>query len=283
MGLVKPISIGLVLLAAQLAGVCAEVAVLRNGFTIRCERKQQRGETTRLFTKTGFLDVPTAEIASFEPDDTPDLPPAPVASTNPSTAPAPNAAPAPSGIAPVAVAPGPSAAKTTALLNLDQVVRDASNRYQLDPDFVNSVIKAESNFQNRAVSRKGAQGLMQLMPGTASQLGVKDPFDPKANVEGGTAYLSQLLDLYHNDAIKALAAYNAGPNRVDQYHGLPPYMETRAYVARIVRDFNAKKRAEMKAQAAAAKKTNDAKKKAVAPAPSQQHRQAGVNKTQKPA
>jgi hypothetical protein len=288
MRLAKPISVGLVLLAAQLSGVCAEVAVLRNGFTIRCERRQQSGNTTRLFTKTGFVDVPTTEIASFEPDDTPDVPSATPEPMNSSTAPAPSAvpvtsaAPAPPSVAPGAQAPAASAAKPGPV-NLDQVVRDASNRYQLDPDFVNSVIKAESNFQSRAVSRKGAQGLMQLMPGTASQLGVKDPFDPRANVEGGTAYLSQLLDLYHNDAIKALAAYNAGPNRVDQYHGLPPYMETRAYVARIVRDFNAKKRAEMKAQAAAAKKTNDAKKKAVAPAPSQQHRQAGVNKTQKPA
>jgi Transglycosylase SLT domain len=283
MRLAKPISIGLVLLAAQLSALGAEVAVLRNGFTIRCERKQQNGNTTRLFTKTGFLDVPTAEIASFEPDDTPDAPPTAPDPGNSATAPAPNTAPAATKGTPTPVAPATTTAKSATSVNLDQVVRDASSRYQLDPDFVNSVIKAESNFQNRAVSRKGAQGLMQLMPGTASQLGVKDPFDPRANVEGGTAYLSQLLDLYHNDPIKALAAYNAGPNRVDQYHGLPPYMETRAYVARIVRDFNAKKRAQMKAQTAAAKKTNDAKRKAVTPAPSQQHRQAGVNKTQKPA
>jgi Transglycosylase SLT domain len=278
MRLAKPISIGMVLLAAQLSALGAEVAVLRNGFTIRCERKQQSGDTTRLFTKTGFLDVPTADIASFEPDDTPDVPATPNPTNSP-TAPAPNAAPAASTITPVAVA---SVAKPPTSVNLDQLVRDASNRYQLDPDFVNSVIKAESNFQSRAVSRKGALGLMQLMPGTASQLGVGDPFDPKANVEGGTAYLSQLLDLYHNDAIKALAAYNAGPNRVDQYHGLPPYMETRAYVARIVRDYNAKKRAQMKAQAAANSAKN-AKKKAVTPAPSQRPRQARVNKTQKPA
>ena len=159
----------------------------------------------------------------------------------------------------VATNPAPGA-------NLDQLVRDASTRHRLDPDFVNSVIKAESNFQNRAVSRKGAQGLMQLMPGTASKLGVANPFDPKANVEGGTAYLSQLLDLYHDDAIKALAAYNAGANRVDQYHGVPPYRETQAYVARIVRDFNAKKRAQMKATTPAAK---TAKKKASTPAPQQ--------------
>lgn len=279
MRLAKPISIGVALLAVQFAALGAEVAVLKNGFTIHCERKQQSGDTTRLYTKTGFLDVPTAEIASFEPDDTPDLPPA-APETNSTTAPT----PAPS-VAPVVAttAPGPvSVPAKPAAVNLDEVVRDASNRYQLDPDFVNSVIKAESNFQSRAISRKGALGLMQLMPRTASQLGVTDPFDPRANVEGGTAYLSQLMDLYHNDAVKALAAYNAGPNRVDQYHGLPPYMETRAYVARIVRDYNAKKRAQMKAQAAA-DKTKNAKKKSAAPAPSKKPQQAGVNKTQKPA
>lgn len=282
MSLAKLISIGMVLLAAQLSALGAEVAVLRNGFTIHCERKQQNGDTTRLFTKTGFLDVPTADIVSFEPDDTPDVPPS-SPEPNPATAiaQAPSVPLATPAAAPAVQVPTAATAKPLAV-NLDQVVRDASTRYQLDPDFVNSVIKAESNFQNRAVSRKGAQGLMQLMPGTASLLGVKDPFDPRANVEGGTAYLSQLLDLYHNDAIKALAAYNAGPNRVEQYHGLPPYMETRAYVARIVRDYNAKKRAQMKAQAAA-NKTNNAKKKAGTPAPSQQPKQAGVNKAHKPA
>jgi soluble lytic murein transglycosylase-like protein len=88
---------------------------------------------------------------------------------------------------------------------------------------------------------------MQLMPATAALLGVSNPFDPKANVEAGTAYLSQLLDQYNNDPIKALAAYNAGPQRVQQYHGVPPYRETKAYVARIVRDFNAKKKAQAKA------------------------------------
>jgi soluble lytic murein transglycosylase-like protein len=214
------------------------------------------------------VDVPTAEIASFEPDDAPDIPTAPPSVQDlPLTQPSASAS-----VVPVAQIP---AAPTRP--NLDQVVREASDRHQLDPDFVNSVIKAESNFQSRAVSRKGAQGLMQLMPGTASQLGVADPFDPKANVEAGTAYLSQLLDQYHNDPIKALAAYNAGPNRVEQYHGVPPYMETRAYVARIVRDFNAKKRAQMKAQPSAAK---NGKKKAVAPA---QPQEAGVPKPKKPA
>ena len=130
-------------------------------------------------------------------------------------------------------------------MNLEQVIREASRRNRLDPDFVSSVIKAESNFKPHAVSPKGARGLMQLMPATASQLGVADAFDPRANVEAGTAHLSALLDQYHDDPIKALAAYNAGAHRVKQYNGVPPYRETRNYIAKIVRDFNAKKRAQM--------------------------------------
>jgi hypothetical protein len=280
----QSIAVGLVLLAVQLPAFSGEVAVLRNGFTIRCERKQQSGATTRLYTRGGFIDVPTAEIASFEPDDTTDVdpvsspgtsstaaqptaPPSTSASTTPSSiVPSPST---PATVAPVAAAPVGRTTPALSRASLDQMVRDASSRHQLDPDFVNSVIKAESNFQTRALSRKGAQGLMQLMPGTASQLGVIDPFDPQANVEGGTAYLSQLLDLYHNDPIKALAAYNAGSHRVDQYHGVPPYMETRAYVARIVRDYNAKKRAEMKAQASSAAKAKNTGKKPAKPAPAQ--------------
>jgi hypothetical protein len=130
-------------------------------------------------------------------------------------------------------------------------VREASSKNRLDPDFVSSVIRAESNFKTHAVSKKGAQGLMQLMPSTAAQLGVADAFDPKANVEAGTAHLSALLDLYNNDPIRALAAYNAGAHRVKQYNGVPPYRETRDYINKIVRDFNAKKRAQMKAAPAA--------------------------------
>jgi soluble lytic murein transglycosylase-like protein len=134
-------------------------------------------------------------------------------------------------------------------------VKDASGRYQLDPDLVDSVIKAESGFNVRARSPKGAQGLMQLMPGTATQLGVPNAYDPEANVDGGTKYLRELLERYNFDIVKALAAYNAGPQRVERFGGVPPYHETRAYVARIVKDFNKKKLAQQKAAAAAAKKT----------------------------
>jgi soluble lytic murein transglycosylase-like protein len=125
-------------------------------------------------------------------------------------------------------------------------VNSASAAYHLDPDLVNSVIHAESGFNSRAVSPKGARGLMQLMPGTANQLGVNDAFDPQANVTGGSRYLRELLERYNFDLVKALAAYNAGPQRVEQYRGVPPFRETRAYVARIVHEYNTKKIAQEK-------------------------------------
>jgi len=294
MKLSRSIGVGLVLLTAQLTALSAEVAVLRNGFTIRCERKKQTGSITRLYTRGGFVDVPTAEIASFEPDDTPDPESAPPDTPSPAAAqPAvslavnpglvPNSSAPPSGTT-IGTPQRPVASPPTRA-SLDQMVREASSRHQIDPDFVNSVIKAESNFQPRAVSRKGAQGLMQLMPTTASHLGVNDPFDPQANVEGGTSYLSQLLDQYHDDPIKALAAYNAGPQRVDQYHGVPPYLETRAYVARIVRDYNAKKRAQMKAQLSSASKSSTSEKNAKKKSPpaTPQPPEAGVARVKKPA
>jgi soluble lytic murein transglycosylase-like protein len=153
----------------------------------------------------------------------------------------------------------PSAAITPHPFDLNQAVRDASGTYQLDPDLVTSVIRAESGFNVRAVSPKGAQGLMQLMPQTASQLGVHNAFDPQANVDAGTRYLRELLERYNFDLIKALAAYNAGPQRVEQYNGVPPYYETKAYVARIVRDFNKKKLAAKPATPPAVKKTSTPK------------------------
>jgi soluble lytic murein transglycosylase-like protein len=153
------------------------------------------------------------------------------------------------------VFPATSVFSISGTVDLNDVVQSASGRYRLDPDLVNSVIKAESGFNARAVSPKGAQGLMQLMPGTASQLGVPNAFDPQANVEGGTKYLRELLERYNFDLVKALAAYNAGPQRVEQFGGVPPYYETRAYVARVVRDFNKKKAAEEKAAPSSSPKT----------------------------
>lgn len=282
MKLFRTIAVALITLGTTLPAFSGEVAVLRNGFSINFERKEIRGQITRLYLTGGFVDVPSAEIESFEqaPDDPPDVPAPP---------PGPNAASSASPAqAPAVQATAPSSQNPAATADLDQMIREASNRYRLDPDFVNSVIKAESNFHVRAVSPKGAQGLMQLMPATAAQLGVSDAFDPKANVEAGTAYLSFLLDLYHDDAVKALAAYNAGSRRVDQYHGVPPYMETREYVAKIVRDFNAKKMAQMKAggvSSAQAAKPGAATHKTTTRKKSKrsQPQEAVVPKPQKPA
>lgn len=195
-----------------------EVAVLRNGFSIHHERHEVIGSVTRLYLDSGknsFVDVPTSNIESFERD---------------------TSAPA---TVPTAVSV-PAASST----NIKEVVANASGEHHLDPDFVSSVIHAESGFNPHAVSRKGAQGLMQLMPQTANNLGVKDAFNPQANVEGGTKYLRELLERYNFNIAKALAAYNAGPGRVDRYKGVPPYFETQAYIARIIRDFNKKKLAE---------------------------------------
>jgi len=196
-----------------------------------------------------FVDVPTAEIEHFEA-----APQEAVSGTKSPTFDKLRAG----SLANYARNGAPSAGP----LNLDDVVQSASGRYRLDPDLVNSVIKAESGFNVRAVSPKGAQGLMQLMPGTASQLGVPNAFDPQANVEGGTKYLRELLERYNFDLVKALAAYNAGPQRVEQFGGVPPYYETRAYVARIVRDFNKKKAAVASASKAGASRHTGAKSQA---------------------
>ena len=235
----------------------AEVAVLKNGFSIKHQRHEVVGDLTRLYVSadgSSFVDVPTTEIDRFETvSDEPAAKPSTLAKN------ARNGAPRKA-----IVANGFPARPTT---NLSTVVNEASGRYKLDPDLVNSVIKAESGFNVRAVSPKGAQGLMQLMPGTASQLGVPNAFDPQANVEGGTKYLRELLEKYNFDLVKALAAYNAGPQRVEQFGGVPPYYETRAYVARIVKDFNKKKVAQGKtalAKKSAPPKTASATKPASA-------------------
>jgi soluble lytic murein transglycosylase-like protein len=234
----KPIQLALwtVLLAlTALPSSAADSAILRNGFSIRYQRRQVIGAITRLYIdgdQSSFVDIPTAEIDHFE-----SIPDSPAAHTKAEPA----AAPAPQPF------------------DLNETVRAASGTYQLDPDLVTSVIRAESGFNVRAVSPKGAQGLMQLMPQTASQLGVRNAFDPQANVEAGTRYLRELLERYNFDLIKALAAYNAGPQRIDQYNGVPPYYETKAYVARIVRDFNKKKLAAQSPAPPAAKKTSTTK------------------------
>jgi len=117
----------------------------------------------------------------------------------------------------------------------DGIIDDASKRFGLEPSLVKAVIKAESDFDHEAVSNKGAQGLMQLMPETAATMEVKDAFDPEDNIVGGTRYLSQLMERFGNNTELAVAAYNAGPEAVQTHGGIPPFEETRTFVQRVLR------------------------------------------------
>ncbi len=216
----------LALLAAASAAPAAELAVLSSGFSIRHSRHENLGAVTRLYlgpgAESGFLDVPTAQIARFEREE---IEPPP---------------------------PQPDPAASTTAPAIPDLIAAAARRHQVDADLLHSIIRAESDYNPRAVSPKGAQGLMQLMPQTAAALGVADAFDPAANIEAGTRYLRQLLDFYNRDLVLALAAYNAGPERVAQFGGVPPYSETRHYVARVIRDFNRTKLAARQAASAPA-------------------------------
>lgn len=195
----------------------AERVLLTNGFDMRCDHHAQVGSVIRLYmgrTDTSYMDFRPEEIRGFEAVPDPPLP---------------------------AVAPTPISAKPDAKLSpadLRQMLADAGQAHNLDIDLLASVVKAESNGNTRAVSRAGARGLMQLMPKTAADEGVSDSFRPEENVRGGSAYLDELLVRYHDNLALALAAYNAGPAAVDRYHGIPPYHETRAYVARVIHEFN---------------------------------------------
>jgi soluble lytic murein transglycosylase len=114
------------------------------------------------------------------------------------------------------------------------IISQASQRFKVDPHLIKAVIKAESDFDHHAVSNKGARGLMQLMPGTADAMKVEDPFNPEENIFGGTRYLSLMLTRFKNDMHLALAAYNAGPERVEDYRGIPPFPETRSFIEKVM-------------------------------------------------
>jgi soluble lytic murein transglycosylase-like protein len=198
--------------------------VLRSGFRIHALRHEIAGAVTRIHTTSGTMEFPSTEVAGFEVEEYTPPPPAPAIVPEPVTA------------AAVAVPLPPPTP--------EELLARAAEKHGLRPEFVASVARAESALRTDALSPKGAIGLMQLMPGTAQELGV-DPHDPAQNAEGGTRYLKQLLVKYKDspDPVRmALAAYNAGPGAVDKYRSIPPYAETQVYVERVLRKYLAELR-----------------------------------------
>jgi len=217
----------------------AEHITLRNGSEFDCARQEPVGDRVRLYllpaagnrvasSDSNYIELPAAAVLRV--DSVPD-PPATVVAATP--------------VAPLVAKDSPvTPARMRSMLDR------AGALHNIDADLLASVIYAESNGNPLAVSRAGAQGLMQLMPSTAAELGVRDSFAPEQNIGGGTAYLDALLSRYRNDIRLAVAAYNAGPAAVDRYRGIPPYAETRAYVARVTSEFNRRKRAALASQKA---------------------------------
>ena len=205
---------GLISLAPALRA--AERITLNNGFVMKCDHYARVDGRVRLYLSAGednYIEFAPDQISTVEtlPD-----PPAPVVTS---------------------AAPQKPDAKLTPA-DLGEMLARAGKVHNIDVDLLASVVKAESGGNPRAVSSAGAQGLMQLMPGTASDLGVNDSFAPDQNVRGGSTYLDALLTRYNDNLALALAAYNAGPAAVDKYHGIPPYSQTRVYVARVIHEFN---------------------------------------------
>jgi soluble lytic murein transglycosylase-like protein len=194
----RAILLGL-LLTALGASARAEIALLSSGLTLKLDgHRVEDGLVVLALKGGGEMGVPPAAVRGFVPDEVLDEVAAPAGG------------------------------------DLRDLAAAVARRHGLDPDLVMAVVSVESGFRPQAVSPKGAQGLMQLMPKTASSLGVTDAFDPAQNLDGGTRHLGQLLTLYGGDLTRALAAYNAGEGAVHRHGGVPPYRETRAYVKRVL-------------------------------------------------
>ena len=196
----------LVVLAAP--ALRAEYVVLRSGQRLRVTGYQLLGDKYRLQMTGGFVEIAADEVVSIEPEDV--------------------------------FIPVPAAQQAVQPLYRD-LVEAAAKRYNMDADLITSVIAVESNFDPKAVSRKNARGLMQLLPETAAQLGVRNVDDPAENIDAGTRYLRDLLQKYNNDLALALAAYNAGPDKVQLYGRVPPFAETISYVRRVKRGYEKSK------------------------------------------
>jgi len=211
---------GLLIASIPVAAHAFERVTLRNGFSYDCARRETLDNThIRLFltpsnssadSTANFIDLPTESIAAIE-------------------------------ILPDPIQPAPTPVVPAAAPDMHTLLSNAGAEHNIDVELLASVIHTESGGRANAVSRTGARGLMQLMPGTAQQLGVNDAFQPSQNIAGGTTYLDELLTRYHDNLALALAAYNAGPAAVDRYHGIPPYRETHAYVARVMNEFKRRK------------------------------------------
>jgi soluble lytic murein transglycosylase-like protein len=185
----------------------AEYVVLRSGQRLKVTGYQVVGDKYRLQMGGGTVEIAAEDVVAIEPEEV--FTPLPAQ--------------------PVAKAP------------YRELVEAAAERYKVDADLITSVIAVESNFDPKALSPKNARGLMQLLPETAERLGVQNIYDPKENIEAGTRYLRELLQRYNNDLALALAAYNAGPERVQQYGRVPPFAETLSYVRRVKRTYEKSK------------------------------------------
>jgi soluble lytic murein transglycosylase-like protein len=185
----------------------AEYVVLRSGQRLKVTGYQVVGDKYRLQMGGGTVEIAAEDVVAIEPEEV--FTPLPAQ--------------------PVVKAP------------YRELVEAAAARYKVDADLITSVIAVESNFDPKALSPKNARGLMQLLPETAERLGVQNVYDPKENIEAGTRYLRELLQRYNNDLALALAAYNAGPERVQQYGRVPPFAETLSYVRRVKRTYEKSK------------------------------------------
>jgi hypothetical protein len=196
------------LLCAAAPAVHAEYIVLRTGGRLHVSGYERIGETLRLHLSGGTVDVAEADVERIEPEEI------------------------------FAPTPKPDPPTPTLTVPFAKLIHAAAAKYGLDEKLVASVVAAESNFNPVAISYKNAQGLMQLLPETARDLAVRNPFDPAQNIDAGAHYLRALLDKFNGDVSLALAAYNAGPDRVTQYGGIPPYRETQQYVQRVKNGVN---------------------------------------------
>lgn len=199
----KPAILVVVLLSA--ASASAEIAVMASGKILYIDRFERAGEKVTLFlTGGGEVTVPSELVTNVVPNE-------------------------------IIERRGADPQQVRLLPHLEALITPAASKYGLDPNLVAAVIWAESSGDPNAISTKGAQGLMQLMPATARALGVGNALDPGQNVDGGSHYLRKMLDDHDGDLSLALAAYNAGPDAVRKYGGVPPYRETQNYVGKVIR------------------------------------------------